>query len=384
MNMVLTIAGVLGAISFAGVETGQLLGLQSSGSCGGCPSGLFEIDLDTGQATLLHSFAVSRSEGALAVGPDGTLYAAFSGDIDELVIVDPETGDLTFVGPFGFEDVSGLAFASDGTLYGFDDGAMNELITVDVDTGAGTAVGFVAAVGGAGMSFRGEGTLYLSAREDGIAQLFTVDLETGAGTLLGPFGQGICLSSSLASIGNALYAGASTEKGYSSLYVVDLMTGGATVIGSFSEDGSYAMGGMVFLPGTGDADGDGDVDQDDFEIFESCFTGPLETEDPLPVECQFLDTDQDNDIDCDDWVDFVNAWTAPEDPPTFPPCEACQGDVNGDGTVDPLDSGFVLARFGCPVGEGDPDCDIADQNTDGTVDPLDVGFVLARFGPCDG
>ena len=37
-------------------------------------------------------------------------------------------------------------------------------------------------------------------------------------------------------------------------------------------------------------------------------------------------------------------------------------DIDGDGVVDPLDSGFVLARFGCPVGTGDPSCDIADQN----------------------
>ena len=60
----------------------------------------------------------------------------------------------------------------------------------------------------------------------------------------------------------------------------------------------------------------------------------------------------------------------------------CEGDANGDGVVDPLDSGFVLARFGCPVGTGDEGCDTADQNGDGVVDPLDVGFVLARFGPC--
>lgn len=60
----------------------------------------------------------------------------------------------------------------------------------------------------------------------------------------------------------------------------------------------------------------------------------------------------------------------------------CEGDVNGDGLVDPLDSGFVLARFGCPVGTGDPSCDAADTNADGLVDPLDVGFVLARFGDC--
>lgn len=61
----------------------------------------------------------------------------------------------------------------------------------------------------------------------------------------------------------------------------------------------------------------------------------------------------------------------------------CDGDANGDGTVDPLDSGFVLARFGCPVCTGDPGCDYADQNGDGNVDPLDSGFVLARFGPCE-
>lgn len=62
--------------------------------------------------------------------------------------------------------------------------------------------------------------------------------------------------------------------------------------------------------------------------------------------------------------------------------ETCEGDANGDGTVDPLDSGFVLARFGCMVGQGDPNCDAADQNGDGVVDPLDAGYVRSRFGPC--
>ena len=62
---------------------------------------------------------------------------------------------------------------------------------------------------------------------------------------------------------------------------------------------------------------------------------------------------------------------------------SCEGDANGDGVVDPLDSGYVLARFGCPVDTGDPSCDAADQNGDGLVDPLDSGFVLARFGTCN-
>lgn len=60
----------------------------------------------------------------------------------------------------------------------------------------------------------------------------------------------------------------------------------------------------------------------------------------------------------------------------------CLGDVNEDGVIDPLDVGFILSRFGCPVGTGDPECDKADVNNDGLVDPLDMGFVLARFGSC--
>lgn len=58
----------------------------------------------------------------------------------------------------------------------------------------------------------------------------------------------------------------------------------------------------------------------------------------------------------------------------------CPADTNGDELIDPLDSGYVLARLGCPVGAGDACCTKADANEDGLVDPLDVGFVLARLG----
>jgi len=68
---------------------------------------------------------------------------------------------------------------------------------------------------------------------------------------------------------------------------------------------------------------------------------------------------------------------------TAPAPTDCEGDANSDNVVDPLDSGYVQARFGCEVGEGDPECDSADQNGDGVVDPLDVGFVLSRFGECE-
>ena len=62
-----------------------------------------------------------------------------------------------------------------------------------------------------------------------------------------------------------------------------------------------------------------------------------------------------------------------------PPCE---GDANGDGLVDPLDSGYVLARVGWEEGPGNMGCHRADQNHDGVVDLSDVGFILAGFGDC--
>ena len=80
----------------------------------------------------------------------------------------------------------------------------------------------------------------------------------------------------------------------------------------------------------------------------------------------------------------VNLWdqTDPYAGPRLFMVTRCAGDANRDGQVDPLDGGFVLARFGCSVGTGDPECNIADMNGDGLVDPLDVGFILARFGEC--
>lgn len=92
-------------------------------------------------------------------------------------------------------------------------------------------------------------------------------------------------------------------------------------------------------------------------------------ENGIPDECDILDgnSEDGNDNGIPDECEVTD----------------CEGDVNGDGVVDPLDSGFVLARFGCPVGTGDPDCDLGDANGDGVVDPLDVGYVLSRFGPCD-
>ena len=86
MNTLITMAVVMNLSVCAGVNSGRLLGLASD-----INDALVEVDIDTGEVTFLHYYDVKVTEGGLAVGPDGTLYAAFSGSVDQLVILDPDT-----------------------------------------------------------------------------------------------------------------------------------------------------------------------------------------------------------------------------------------------------------------------------------------------------
>ena len=58
----------------------------------------------------------------------------------------------------------------------------------------------------------------------------------------------------------------------------------------------------------------------------------------------------------------------------------CDGDVDGDGQVNPVDSGLVQAAFGSND-EGDL-CQY-DVDCDGQINPVDSGIVQSLFGTCD-
>jgi len=63
-----------------------------------------------------------------------------------------------------------------------------------------------------------------------------------------------------------------------------------------------------------DTDADGDVDQDDFGIFQICYTGsgiPIPDD---PAYCMCFDSEGDNDIDQDDFTAFQNCATGPNIP----------------------------------------------------------------------
>ncbi len=123
----------------------------------------------------------------------------------------------------------------------------------------------------------------------------------------------------------------------------------------------------------GDFDGDNDVDEDDFDAFESCFTGPGGG--PVGPGCGPGDFDGDDDIDCDDWALFVAAWTALGDPPAL--CACNPADINGDGAVNVLDLVDLLLCFGQSAA---PNCEAEDINGDGAVNVLDLIDLLLVFG----
>ena len=58
----------------------------------------------------------------------------------------------------------------------------------------------------------------------------------------------------------------------------------------------------------------------------------------------------------------------------------CDGDVDGDGQVNPVDSGLVQAAFGSV---DDQDLCNYDVDCDGQINPVDSGIVQSLFGTCD-
>jgi hypothetical protein len=65
------------------------------------------------------------------------------------------------------------------------------------------------------------------------------------------------------------------------------------------------------------------------------------------------------------------------------PAWGCDGDVDGNEVVNPVDVGLVQAAF-CTGGQC-PDDDLCqyDMDCDGAINPVDAGIVQALFGTCD-
>jgi len=128
------------------------------------PGELYEIDKDTGAATLVTPLTgpspdplvgtVDPHIDGIAFDPStGVLFGVYSAWArpSYLVTIAPLTGQVTMVGAMGFDDVEGLSFAPGGTLYGVlgDSGAIGDasqgsfegLVVIDTQTGQAAVVG---------------------------------------------------------------------------------------------------------------------------------------------------------------------------------------------------------------------------------------------------
>lgn len=152
----------------------------------------FLLNTVTGRASALHADTFWSGLTAIPTGgscpPAASLYATgpFEGP-GLLYSVNPATGATAFVGPVGYNDVTGIDFASDGVLYALgkrpDDSGVQVLLTIDPCTGEGTEVGptgttlreMVAAPGGGLYAYSGQ-------------NFSTIDRVTGAATTIGNSG----------------------------------------------------------------------------------------------------------------------------------------------------------------------------------------------------
>jgi hypothetical protein len=133
-------------------ESGTLYGATTSG-------GLYELDTETGDATLIGTSAGINYSG-LSQSPTSQLfYASVRGVIgrDRIFIVDTTNGDTTLVGNTGDDTVTpSLAFTANGVLYGLKGISTqeNSLILVDTLTGAGTEIGLCGVAGLTSLAIR--------------------------------------------------------------------------------------------------------------------------------------------------------------------------------------------------------------------------------------
>lgn len=309
----------------------------------------------------------------------GAIYVLFgaadvgsAGLIEVESLMDGVTG-FTFAGESG--DWSGYSAASAGDL---NDDGVNDLV-VGNNPFAGQAAGYVI-WGGSQLETSG---LLLAEELDGSNGLALVAPTpyTLAVSSAGDFDQDgvddLILGSPDADIDEAragaafVIYGDSELPDHPSIDLVDMSAGlGVVLNGDGVSDGT---GSSVSAAGDWNADGLGDI-----IVGASRHTGAFfsigaayvvfGTEDcnhnQLPDECE-VEQQTVGDINNNGIPDI---------------CEGiCDGDVNTDGLVDPLDLGAVLSRFGHEV---TPENEIYDVNADGLIDPLDTGFILARFGPC--
>ncbi len=145
---------------------------------------LYEIDLRSGQTTLIGDLGAGRDFEGLAFSPKQELFAA-DDSRHELYKVDVATGVASLVGPFGVQvSALGLAFDDSGALW-MVARAPSNLYRVDPATGAATLIGGLGVSELDGLAWDGAALYALQSRSSSPG-LYTIDRNSGQATLAAP------------------------------------------------------------------------------------------------------------------------------------------------------------------------------------------------------
>ncbi len=341
------------------------------------PSTLVEIDPTTGEAEVIGPTCINDAS-AMAIAPDGTIFAADDGGNPftagtRIYTIDTATGASTLVGSNSLDWIPSMAFAPEGTLYAirqsFGGSTGQALYTIDTGTGAATHVVDVNTRVEA-MAIDTDGTIYVvGITSPAAVGLGTIDTSTGVVTEIGLVGFYEIRDLSFTTDGTRLLA---TSTVNDSLIEINPSTGAGTVVGAF---GAQFQGLGAIAAGPQDSDGDGILNVNDNCPFTP---NPLQENYDLDAEGDACDTDDDNDgvLDVDDA--FPLDETEWEDTDSDGTGNNADTDDDNDGQLDvdeiACGSDPLNALSQSPDNDGDhsPDCVDADDDNDGYADGVDA------------
>jgi hypothetical protein len=144
--------------------------------------------------SLVGSTGIFVSEGGIAFAPDGTAYAVNAGvTLGGLFTIDLQTGDATLIDLFDDRhDIAGLGWRDDGMLVGLDS-TENELVLIDPSTATVQTLADVGPTIGrlGGLTLPGETGYFVTAGPDALTpgsnSLYAFSAATGDQTLVGSF-----------------------------------------------------------------------------------------------------------------------------------------------------------------------------------------------------
>lgn len=185
------VATAVGATGFEGIE-----GLAFAPGCktlygvDDVKDRLVTCDTKTGACQSIGSLGVDVTDTGLSFADDGRLYMSTDAPKNPLrfFVIDLENGSATWIGNQGTE-VTGLA-GNPLALYGLGGDGKNNLVIVDPVSGQATPIGPLGSVTlqDGGLDFDRDGTLYglndVGPSRNAPSQLFKIDLETGKATVV--------------------------------------------------------------------------------------------------------------------------------------------------------------------------------------------------------